>query len=340
MAAAALIVTLPAPVWAAGPEIQPGAVAADEGAPADPEEPLHARWRAQMAVSETPGEGCFQADYPEVLWQRTDCKEAHPRYHPVRARRDGRLGEVTGNGNDYVALARGLITRSGGHFSIAGVKSETGAGVPSFGGGGILGPNEYSLQLNTNASATTAACARHSGCTVWQQFLYATDYTKKGEAAVFIQYWLVHWGSGACPAGWTRSQADCWKNSVYVAAPDMAITSLGKLGLTATASAGATDTLVFGTGTRSYSLTTRDSVLEIGSVWTEAEFNIVGNGGGSRADFNSGSSVTVTLTLADGSASAPLCAAHVGLTGESNNLNLGTCAASAGTPTIRFTESN
>ncbi|MBS0380085.1 MAG: hypothetical protein JSS29_16515 [Proteobacteria bacterium] len=340
MATAALMAAHPAPVPAAGPENQPASPAAEADAPADPQAVLHARWQAQMAVSETPGEGCYQAAYPDLLWHRTDCREAHPRAHPVRAHPEGRPGEITGNGNDFVALAQGLITRSIGHFSIAGVKSEAGVGVPAFGGGGILGPNEYSLQINTNASATTTACARHSGCTVWQQFLYATDYTTKGEAAVFIQYWLVHWGSGACPAGWTRSQADCWRNSAYVAAPDMAITSLGKLSLTATASAGATDTLVFGTGTRSYALTTRDSVLEIGSVWTESEFNVVGNGGGSRADFNSGSSVTVTLSLTDGSVSAPLCAAHVGLTGETNNLNLGACVASGGTPTIRFIESN
>jgi hypothetical protein len=43
------------------------------------------------------------------------------------------------------------------------------------GGGGILGSNEYSVQLNTNFTGTTSVCAGHSGCTVWQQFIYATD---------------------------------------------------------------------------------------------------------------------------------------------------------------------
>ncbi len=337
-AMAAIVYGLSAPAWSAPATDGDGAT--EEVAAAEPEAALHEQWRVQMAASETPGEGCFRAAYPEILWERVDCRQAHSRSHPVRAASAGPPGEITGNGNDYVALARGLISRSSGHFTVTGVRSETGAGVSSFGGGGILGPNEYSLQINTNASATTAVCAGHSGCTVWQQFLYATDYAKKGEAAVFMQYWLVRWGTGACPAGWNKSQTDCWKNSAYVAAPDMPITSLGKLTLMGSAIPGATDTVVFGSGTQAYSITTRDSVLDIGLVWRESEFNVVGNGGGSRADFNSGSSVTVSLTLTDGSASAPLCAAHVGLTGETNNLNLGKCVASAGTPAIRFTESN
>src|ERR1700722_142859 len=63
------------------------------------------------------------------------------------------------------------------------------------GSGGILGPNEYTLQVNTNFTGTTSACAGHTGCTVWQQFIYSPDYEVKGEAAFFMQYWLIGWGS-------------------------------------------------------------------------------------------------------------------------------------------------
>ena len=83
-------------------------------------------------------EGCFQASYPNYLWQKTECKVAQPRVHPV-------------------------------HPTVTGVTSETGVGVAAFGGGGILGPNEYTLQINTNFTGTTSVCAGHSGCTVWQQ---------------------------------------------------------------------------------------------------------------------------------------------------------------------------
>jgi hypothetical protein len=233
-----------------------------------------------------------------------------------------------------------LITLASGGFTIKGVKSEKGVGVAAFGGGGILGPNEYSLQVNTNANDTTSKCAGHSGCTVWQQFVYSPDYNVPGEAAVFMQYWLIGWGSSACPSSWGKYKTDCFKNSTYVPAPDVPITDLGKLGLMGTATAGGNDSVVFTFGTDSYSITGKDSVLDISSVWKEAEFNVVGNAGGSRADFNSGSSVTVTLVLFDGSTAAPTCVANGGTTGETNNLNLGTCSAFGGIPYIEFTESN
>ena len=102
------------------------------------------------------------------------------------------------------------------------------------------------------------------------------------------------------------------------------------------------DSVIFSYGSDSYSITGKDSVLDISSVWKEAEFNVVGNAGGSRADFNSGSSIEVTLGLSDGSAAAPSCLANGGTTGETNNLNLGTCSTWTlfGTGGIQFKESN
>ncbi|MGD0866321.1 MAG: hypothetical protein ABSA49_12275, partial [Rhizomicrobium sp.] len=69
--------------------------------------------------------------------------------------------------------------------------------------------------------------------------------------------------------------------------------------------------------------------------------NIFGDGGGSVASFNKGSSITVKVNIANGRR-APDCVAHGGTTGETNNLTLGKkCTASGGkTPAISFTESN
>jgi hypothetical protein len=121
----------------------------------------------------------------------------------------------------------------------------------------------------------------------------------------------------------------------------MPITSLGKLTISGAAVAGGNDTVVFNNGTEAYSITGKDSVLDISAVWRQTEFNVVGNAGGSRADFNQGASVTVKLALSDGSTSAPSCVANAGSTGETNNLNLGKCSTSGGsTPFIEFTESN
>jgi hypothetical protein len=300
-----------------------------------------AEWRTVISQNPDVREGCFQASYPSIVWDQVECKAWHPLVHPI-VHKPGE-GQVTGNGNDYVAESSGLTSAALGSFpTVTGVKSEKSVGVAEYGDGGILGPNEYSLQLNTNFTGTTAACKGHSGCVVWQQFIYATDYAVEGEAAVFMQYWLINWGSSACPSGFGSDGAgDCYGNSNYVSAPDVKATSLGSLSVSASAAAGGNDTVVFTDGSTAYRVSGKDTVLDISQVWKESEFNIVGDAGGSRADFNKPVSVTVKLALTDGSSSAPTCVADAGTTGESNNLNLGKCSTASGSsPYIQFTESN
>ena len=324
--------------------LQAASAAPAADAAADPEAMARENWRAFMSENVASEEGCFHASYPSFVWEKMDCTVAHPRVHPIRRIPNGSpAADVTGNGNDYVAQAAGLITKTLGTFpSVTGVKTEKSVGVAAFGGGGILGPNEYTLQINTNFTGTTAACAGHSGCTVWQQFIYSPDYQVNGQAAVFMQYWLIGWGSSACPSGWmSAGGGDCFRNSNIATAPDMPITSLAKLTLSGAVVAGGNDTVVFNNGTQAYSITGKDSVVDISSVWTQSEFNVVGNAGGSRAQFNKGSSVTVKVALTDGSTAAPQCIASAGSTGETNNLNLGSCTTAGGTtPSIQFTESN
>jgi hypothetical protein len=298
-------------------------------------------WREVMTHNTELWEGCFRASYPSIVWEQVECKELHPRVRPV-FHKPGE-GQVTGNGHDYVAQASGLISGTLGTFpTVTGVKSEKSVGVASFGGGGILGPNEYSLQLNTNFTGTTSACDGHTDCVVWQQFVYATDYATEGEAAVFMQYWLIGWGDSDCPSGFSSAGGgDCYGNSKSVAAPDVKATSLGKLSLSGAAKAGSNDTVVFTDGTTAYSVNGSDSVLDISQVWHQSEFNVVGDAGGSRADFNEPVSITVKVALTDGSNKAPTCVANDGTTGETNNLNLGKCSAASGSsPSIQFPESN
>jgi hypothetical protein len=323
--------------------LQPALAGESTDGAIDPEAAARDNWRDFMTRNPESAEGCFHASYPNFAWEKTDCKVAQPRVHPVHRKPSNGASEVTGNGHDYVAEAAGLITQTLGTFpKVTGVTSESGVGVAAFGGGGILGPNEYTLQINTNFTGTTSVCAGHSGCTVWQQFIYSPDYNVQGQAAVFMQYWLIGWGSSRCPSGWgSDGGGDCYRNSAYAAAPDIPITSLAKLTLSGAAVAGGNDTVVFNNGTQAYSVSGRDSIVDISSVWKESEFNVVGNAGGSRANFNSGSSVTVKVALTDGSSAAPTCVANAGSTGETNNLNLGTCSTASGTtPSIQFTESN
>ena len=124
-------------------------------------------------------------------------------------------------------------------------------GVASFGGGGILGPNEYSLQLNTNSNSTTSACSGGApGCTVWQQFIYG-DASTSGSKGVFISYWLLGYGAdgASCPSGYQSSKSSCFKNSSSVSAPDVPITGLGNLKLAAAVVSGGNDTVTFANGT-------------------------------------------------------------------------------------------
>jgi hypothetical protein len=302
-------------------------------------------WRSDMARVETPTEGCFQASFPSVLWKQVNCTVVQPRVHPLprRVNKTAGASQTTGNGDDYAIKVSGLISSTVGTFpSVTGVTSEKSVGVAAFGGGGILGPNEYTLQANSNYTGTTAACKNHSGCTIWQQFIYSPDYQTQGQAAVFIQYWLLGYGSGSCPSGFGSDGAgDCYKNSSAVTAPDVPITQLANLKLSGSAASGGNDKVVFTNGSTAYTISAKDSVLDLASVWNETEFNIVGNAGGSEAVFNSGSTIKVNVAVSDGSTTKPTCAANSGSTGETNNLNLGSCTASSGTsPSIQFTESN
>ncbi|GAB2798639.1 hypothetical protein [Dyella kyungheensis] len=309
------------------------------------EEQAQASWRESMAHIATPSEGCFEATYPSVIWHQAACHEVTPRVAPVPRFRlfNNGAAQTAGNGNDYTIQTTSLITQAVGSFpSVTGVTSESGVGVAAYGGGGILGANEYSLQINSSFDDTTSACKSHSGCTVWQQFVYAPDYEVQGQAAVFMQYWLIGYGGTTCPSGFgSDGEGDCYKNSAAATAPDVPATQLANVKLTGSVTAGGNDTVVFTNGTKAYTSSGKDSVLLLAQVWKVGEFNVVGNAGGSEAKFNSGSSITVKLAVTDGSTAVPSCVANSGSTGESNNLNLGSCTKAGGsTPYIQFTESN
>ena len=307
-------------------------------------------WRAALSSNPATTEGCFEAAYPSLVWERVQCAVGEPRVRPAprtsaRASADGEPNTV-GSGHDWALGATGLITAAAGLFtSVKNVTSETGVGVAAYGDGGILGPNEFSLQLNTNANATTTVCQGHKDCTVWQQYLYVPDAIKKGEAGVFIQYWLLNWGTKACPTGWAvGTTGDCYRNSLAAVTPDLKITDLPNMVLEGYATPAGNDEVIFYNGTKAYAVTAKDSILDLGTVWREAEFNVVGNSDGSRADFNAGASIIVLLEVHDGSSKRPSCLANAGTTGETNNLVLDPCItllySSQSNPAIEFEEQN
>lgn len=283
-------------------------------------------WREAIVRAEVPAEGCFQTSYPSLTWARTECTVApNVPYIPRR----GVKGKTVGNGNDYAAeVTSGVISETIGSFpKVTGVTSET----------GVLGANDYSLQLNSNFM-NTPACngARNpSQCLDWEQFVYASGYEQ-----AFMQYWLINYDN-PCPSGWFTYGTDCYTNSNAVVAPKEVITVLQTLKLAGVAKQGGKDTLVFAVGTKAYSTTGADSVVDLATAWQESEFNIIGDGGGSSANFNSGSSIEVEVAVTNGTEDTPTCASDAGTTGETNNLNLGKCIAKGSAkPYIGFIESN
>jgi hypothetical protein len=285
-------------------------------------------WREAIAQTEVPAQGCFQASYPSLAWNKTECTVAP--IIPFTLRK-GRISQTVGNSNDYAAaVTTGLIKKTVGSFpKVKGVTSET----------GLLGANDYSLQLNSNFM-NTAACNGASvpaNCLDWEQFVYSSAYE-----VAFIQYWLINWNN-PCPSGWYSYYGDCYTNSSGVSAPQEAITELKTFKLSGSASAkkGGKDTLVFTAQKKAYSVSGLDTVVDLATAWTESEFNIIGDGDGSEATFNSGASVTVKVAVSNGATNAPTCASNAGTTAETNNLNLGSCTAAGGaSPYIEFSESD
>jgi hypothetical protein len=284
-------------------------------------------WREAIAHTSVPEAGCFEASYPNLEWNKVECVEApNIPFTP----RSGRLGSQTvGDGDDYAAaVSSGLISQTIGSFpKDPGVKSET----------GVYGANSYSLQLNSNFmnTKTCDGALVPKDCLDWLQYVYSSD-----SLAAFMQYWLIDWDT-KCPSGWNSYGTDCYTNSAAVNVPKEPITKLKTLKISGSAVTGGLDTLVMTVGTTAYSTTGEDSVVYLATGWNQSEFNIIGDGGGSEADFNSGSSITVKVAVTNGTKNAPTCAANSGTTGETNNLNLASCAGHAGGKTyIEFTESN
>ena len=344
----------------------PSAFAADAPGKAVDQAEVQARqvWRETMHDLSAPESGCFHASFPSTRWEKVECGAPSTYRSALPTTRRGE--QTVGNGSDYVAQApKGhFFTSVKGSFpETSGVKSEKGVGVSAFGDGGVLGPNEYTLQVNTDFH-NTAACDGYSYCQAWQQYVLSTNADSltssklTGKTEVFIEYWLINYGvyeggANVCPRGFLDVGRDsfgpgddCVQNTpaTEVHSGQIPITKLADLELSGSAKHGGTDEATAIYGSDAYKASVHDSLTDISTVWSDAEFNVVGNAGGSRADFNSGLALLVKVALSYGSTSAPKCqppSKDLGTTGETNNLSLGDCVAEGGsTPEIEFVESN
>jgi hypothetical protein len=246
---------------------------------------------------------------------------------------------------------------------------------------GSASTNTYSLQLNSKPFYGTSACSGSpngatapDGCSGWEQFVY------ESAGSGFIQYWLEQWGPPAgssgykpCPSphgtscsngssnstGWCEQalygQTYCVVNAVDGTSPiSEPISKIGDFHVDAYAASGpgTTDSLAVSvTGGSADTAPGNNYFPDLGSNWTEAEFNVFGDGNGDQAVFNAGSTLVVQtgVTSAVPTMNAPACV-PASFTGESNNLSLapaqGTttppvcCPYGGASPAIEFVESN
>jgi len=250
----------------------------------------------------------------------------------------GLASQLVGNGFDDVASETSTtVGQSVGTFPvISGMTGETG-GLGCF--GGSFTSNCYSLQLNSNVFVGTSSY--FTGSTIaWEQFVYSNSFQQ-----LYIQYWLINYIGGSrtsCPttpppggSGWFLYSPDCYANSPVMIVPGGKIpaTNLGKVTLTGYAnSAGSPGNDIVQlcmTGGSCYSVTLTDGIVNLYQHWTQSEFNVFGDGSGSEANFNLGTSIGVSTALLteSGSGISSSCANN-GTTGETNNLFLQGCEAS------------
>jgi hypothetical protein len=334
-------------------------------------------WRKEMLATPKPKNGCFSAGYPEKQWREVPCTTPPDKPYPPSRGGMSRIGPaVVGNGSDNSAKVAGSpLDLAEGSFDSVSVESECNApcSPPDYvcpSNPTCTSTNDYSLQLNTQPFSGTVACQNSPNpttCQGWEQFVY--DSSGYG----FIQYWLLNYGPAgptSCPMprsancapnkvasdGWCPfGSSDCVVNAtVSVAPPSEPITSLGQLKVMG-ARAGTpftspeTDSITVADGDTVYSAPGNNYFPDLGSLWQEAEFNVLG-ASESQAVFTgpAGSFPTTIVVRIVTNVGTPTCDPR-GFTGETNNLILvpNSCnsfppilGSSQSTPAIVFTESS
>lgn len=295
-----------------------------------------AAWQTSISKVSEQGSGCYQASYPALTWHAVACVAA-PDIRLVPALTHGpakhAVPETVGDGTDYSATVSGLISKATGTFTnVSSNISEKGA----VDGSGSKVSNSFSLQLNTQFFSGSPACSGSSdpsSCQAWQQFAYTYDGGGTGE--VFMQYWLINYGS-SCPSGWDSYSDDCYTNSSATEISEITAAELASVKLTATAVSGGNDAVSLSVGSgQAVTVTGKDTKVDLASYWNTAEWGVFGDGGGSAADFGSSNTLEAQTALTSTSSSAPSCVEE-GFTGETNNLTLAATPAlgSESSPTM------
>jgi hypothetical protein len=309
--------------------------------------PEYASWRDSLVRSRLPEAGCFESSYPSTTWVRVACsteptapKPADEQHAVAPQNIGGAHGQL-----EATVIAPALISGAIGTFPVVdGVTSEY--SEPK-NGGKSLGPDTFTLQMNSN-KFPTKACGTDTHCLGWEQFVYGNNSpTGKTPTRILIQDWLVATNGKpvTCPKNWNHSANSCFVNAPRdLDVPHQSIKNLGSISLQGEAdSQGDSVFLTIGTKTYAVRNAQSDSLTDLASHWSDVQFNIYGDGDSSIATFNTGSTLGVQLQVDTGNNSTkPLCVLTSSTTAESNTLDYAPAPpASPGTyPSIVFGESN
>lgn len=295
------------------PTTHPEPVPAPSQAVTQPPAQTPDAWRRAMLRAPLQKSGCFKSTYPSPVWEQIPCTPAPRRPY---AGAGGSDYDFASSPSDPVIYP---ITFAAGSFpSVTGVTSESSVFPPSAGGTTVT--DDFSLQLNTNHFATqTCPVGVKPPCQVWQQFVFTNAAGIAGGSVAFISYWIY---GVPCPAGWTASGGACYWNTgggVGLPAP-LTIADLAQLTLVGSSS-GAYDSVFISKGGTELLQATQPTVFNLHPYWRVVEFNVFGDGDGSEAVFNIGSTIVVKIGVEDGTTntSGPYATSF---TAESNNLPL------------------
>jgi uncharacterized protein YjbI with pentapeptide repeats len=278
---------------------------------------------------------------------------------------------VVGNGNDYVAQSTSgnLIGQAVGLVGETGITSETDVctGPAPFCTSGGAGANAYSIQVNSNGgcgySCGFPVVFNGNPTTGWEQFVFSNE--PSGFEGLWIEFWLydysnLYLGGGSCsslpiPSGASGTwygpdgSGDCYLNTNATPTPFVPASSLGGVSMGGYANCGSISVCGSGNdmaqvcipGSGCY-YNVEPGFLNLYQQWKVAEINVVGFISGSRAEFNTGTSITIDDYIYDDTGtpihSVTPCANN-GQTGETNNLNLLGCTSSYPSYSAQFTES-
>ena len=282
-------------------------------------------WQKAISRLPVPKKGCFTATYPKKKWREVPC--GPPSKYP------NTVGGSIGNdvGPQVTPL---LISSAVGSFDIVTPATVTETGPW---GGNPNSANAFTIQMNTRFFKTSV-CAGHVGCQGWQQFIYSQNQC--GGPCVFMEYWLINYGSPCPSATWTQSGSSCWFNSANSPAPAVTAAQLQGTTLKGTA-AGGTDTVVLTSPGGNANAMAADSVLNLQNAWDTSDFIVCGDCCSTQANFSAGTTLVQRITVTDGSQKKPVCST-LASTGETNNLSFGPTAPapSGAAPALVYSESS